>query len=583
MPKVIILGGGVAGMSAAHELIERGFEVEVYDRHKQYPGGKARSVNVPVAGHEQNEPLPGEHGFRFFPGFYKHIIDTMERIPFTTKEGKTTNVVDNLVPTERVRMAREGKASITTLVNFPHSFKDLHVLLESMHANTGLTEEEKKFFASKIWQLMTSCYDRRASDYERISWWDYLDADRFSDNYRALLVQGLTRTLVAANARKASTKTGGDIFLQLIFNMANPGVHTDRVLNGPTNEVWLHPWYTYLTEKGVKYVKHHEVTALHMEKGKITGATLLNRTTNEPVTVTGDYYLLAVPVERAAPLFTEEMLAIDPTLQGIVNLAPSVAWMNGVQYFLTDEVNVVDGHCIYSDSAWAVTSISQLQFWKHYDIRTKGNGKIRTVFSVDVSDWDTPGSMDCTNGKPAKDCSHEEIKDEVWHQIKASLNVNGQKLVQDETPELWHIDGDIKLLPGSGYREKDEEPLLVNTINSWGLRPDSHTLIPNLFLASDYVRTYTDLATMEGANEAARRAVNSIISVSGSKAKLCEIWNLHEPAILAPLRNHDQKRYEKGLPWQSYEPWWLKLILAILRALKSVWDFFKGLFSKKKA
>ena len=28
----------------------------------------------------------------------------------------------------------------------------------------------------------------------------------------------------------------------------------------------------------------------------------------------------------------------------------------------------------------------------------------------------------------------------------------------------------------------------------------------NLLLAADYVRTFTDLATMEGANEAARRA-----------------------------------------------------------------------------
>ena len=32
--KVIILGGGVAGMSAAHELIERGFEVVVLERRR---------------------------------------------------------------------------------------------------------------------------------------------------------------------------------------------------------------------------------------------------------------------------------------------------------------------------------------------------------------------------------------------------------------------------------------------------------------------------------------------------------------------------------------------------------------------
>ena len=44
------------------------------------------------------------------------------------------------------------------------------------------------------------------------------------------------------------------------------------------------------------------------------------------------------------------------------------------------------------------------------------------------------------------------------------------------------------------------------------------TEIPNLFLASDYVRTFTDLATMEGANEAARRSVNAIIDAAGANA-----------------------------------------------------------------
>ena len=29
--KVVILGGGVAGMTAAHELLVRGFNVEVYE------------------------------------------------------------------------------------------------------------------------------------------------------------------------------------------------------------------------------------------------------------------------------------------------------------------------------------------------------------------------------------------------------------------------------------------------------------------------------------------------------------------------------------------------------------------------
>lgn len=569
MPKVVILGGGVAGMSAAHELIERGFEVEVYDRHKIYAGGKARSVHIKSPEAENNEPLPGEHGFRFFPGFYRHVIDTMKRIPFKKSDGTEVTVFDNLTATARVLLARNGKPSITTIVNFPHTLGDVKTLLNSMHADTGLTEEEKHFFAMKVWQLMTSCYERRSNDYEKISWWDYLEADRFSDNYRALLVQGLTRTLVAANAKYASTKTGGDIFLQLIFNMTNPHVHTDRVLNGPTNSVWIHPWYDYLTAKGVKYFRHYEVTGIEMTDRKISGAKILDKNTNTTITATGDYYLLAIPVEKAAALITKDMLAVYATLQGIINLAPSVAWMNGVQYYLPEETTLVDGHTIYSDSPWAVTSISQLQFWKDYDIRTKGDGKIRTILSVDVSDWDTKGS----NGLTAKECTHDQLKDEIWKQITDSLNVNGKQVLPKETPALWHIDGDIKAVPGTGDRERNEEPLLVNTVNSWDMRPDAYTAIPNLFLASDYVKTFTDLATMEGANEAARRAVNSIIDAAKVNAPMCEIWKLHEPDILAGFRKHDLKRYQEGLKWEMYETWWLKIILKIV-------SFFKKLFGK---
>jgi len=266
---------------------------------------------------------------------------------------------------------------------------------------------------------------------------------------------------------------------------------------------------------------------------------------------------------------SDELIAADSTLQGIVKLSSSVAWMNGAQYYLTEKADIVDGHCIYSDSKWALTSISQLQFWKGFDVSSLGDGSVKTILSVDISDWDTPGH----NGLPARKCTHEQIKDEIWKQISSSLNTDGEKVVQENTPELWHIDGDIKQIPGTGDREENEEPLLVNTVNSWDLRPEAYTAIPNLFLASDYVRTYTDLATMEGANEAARRAVNGIIDSSGVNASPCELWNLHEPNLLKALRNRDQKRYNQGLPYQFNIPFWLKLI-------EWVMAFFKKIFGK---
>jgi uncharacterized protein with NAD-binding domain and iron-sulfur cluster len=79
------------------------------------------------------------------------------------------------------------------------------------------------------------------------------------------------------------------------------------------------------------------------------------------------------------------------------------------------------------------------------------------------------------------------------------------------------------------------EPLLVNTVGSWADRPDAVTQIENFFIASDFVRTHTDLATMEGANEAARRAVNGILAAVGAEPD-CKIWRLSEPALFARSR-----------------------------------------------
>ncbi len=111
---VAVFGGGVAGLSAAHELAERGFQVHVYER-KPVLGGKARSIPVPNSGVNGRLPLPGEHGFRFFPGFYRHVIDTMRRTPY----GADGNVFDNLSVATRMLLARAGQTGIAWLARRP--------------------------------------------------------------------------------------------------------------------------------------------------------------------------------------------------------------------------------------------------------------------------------------------------------------------------------------------------------------------------------------------------------------------------------------------------------------------------------
>ena len=61
-------------------------------------------------------------------------------------------------------------------------------------------------------------------------------------------------------------------------------------------------------------------------------------------------------------------------------------------------------------------------------------------------------------------------------------------------------------------------------------------------MSEDVVRCYHQ--TMEGANEAARRAVNAILLAIGSRQKPCQIWPLRQPMLLAPLRAIDWLGYQ---------------------------------------
>lgn len=558
--RVVVIGGGVGGMSAAQELAERGYSVEVFERNPQYVGGKARSVNVPDTNTQfPDKYLPGEHGFRFFPGFYRHITDTMERIPFRGQNGELNEkgCLDNLVGTSTVMVARYDKAPVIADANFPRSLADLKVIVHDLHGglDVGLSKEEEEFFAERMWQLMTSCKERRFSDYERLSWWDYLEADRFSKAYQTLLVAGLTRTLVAAQARSASTKTGGDILMQLMFTMMTPGKANDRVLNAPTNDAWLNPWHDYLDELGVEYHLGHQVTSMAMEDGAVSSIEVED-SDGAKRTVTADHFILATPVERAAPLITNEMVRADATLGALKPLAASVSWMNGIQFYLNTDVEVTRGHIVFSDSQWALTGISQIQFWGDYDLADRFNGEVKGILSVDISDWihtEYEGTL-------ADDADPERVKDLVWEQIKRSLNVDGKTVVSDDMIEHWYLDRDIKWIPRE-RRDEDAEPLLVNTVDSWNLRPEAVTRIPNLFLASDYVRTNTDLATMEGANEAARRAVNGILAVDRSDQPLCKVWELREPLFFRPFKWLDLRRFKRGQPWSGRLPGLMEVAL----------------------
>ena len=680
---VAIIGGGVAGLSAAHELVERGFIVRVYER-RAFAGGKAASYRfkrkteaeaksdptgmAAAKGTSGDGELPCEHGFRFFPGWYRHLTDTMSRIPYQRSpsglyQGGT--VADNLVSVKSNLLAWFDRPAVALPLRAPRSASEVGVVSNflSEFGQLGLSSGEIGLFVRKLIQFLILPDAQRIEKFESVTWWDYLEcgAEGRSRAYKDL-VRATTRTMVAAKAEEASAYSIGRLVVRTLMDALSS---VDRVLNGPTNEVWIEPWVKYLESRGVKFYREMELQSIEfdsrsrrakrvvLESVAVANARRLRRLiTNglkegvaphkevltsirellEPLRESlmenpsskfaasfdqgrsalvevkaacdsldalqksailsktsvvelrrlvapleifesrvdalheaeADYFVFALPLEQMAYYINRSTMLtfLAPELRNLVRLSRHMDWMAGIQFYLRDPVEIAPGHLVGMDSTWSLTAIEQTQFWKDVSLPDG----IKAILSVDIAAWDQRGR---TIRKEAFNCSDDEIAEEVWAQLKEMLNKPGRPEVLNERMLAggklirslsYHVDDSIvdlrdrkkqasyerargvkfstldliqqgdEGLTEDGYMwgppraRFNTEPLLVNRAGSRALRPEARSGIPNVFLAGDYLKTETDLACMEGANESARHAVNGILDATASRERRCPIW-----------------------------------------------------------
>lgn len=514
--RVVILGGGIGGLSAAHELAGT-FDVHVYEAGP-FLGGKASSQFKAGTGAGSRRDLPGEHGFRFFPAFYRHVIDTMARTP---RPGGGS-IADNLVGCTEMAIAERDRGPRVLPRRRPEGIGDFFRIVdavEAFFAGSDVTASDIARFGSKMLAFMCSCDERRLGEHEQMSFWDFVEGRRYSRRFQAYI--NSSRFMVAMDAQRGSARTIAAKALQILLDFRRPAGANDRVINGPTTLQWLDPWERHLRRHGVEFHLGKPLIGLDFDGERIRGA----RVAGSPGAVSADYFILALPLERVGACIDDAMIVVDPSLGPLRDASGMTAWMSGAQFYLRRDVPICHGHVAYADSPWALSSISQAQFWAPSAGRfgeRYGDGQVNGVLSVDICAWDQPGRF---TSKTAAECtSAGEVLTEVWRQLQASLN-GAEPILRDEDLADWRLDDNIEFGPNGA---RNHTPLLVHPPGSWFRRPRAETRIRNLMLASDYVQTTTDLATMEGANEAARIAANSIFAREGLEAK----------AALFPVEEH---------------------------------------------
>jgi len=353
-------------------------------------------------------------------------------------------------------------------------------------------------------------------------------------------------------------------------------------LNGPTNTAWLDHWRRFLESQGVIFRNGALQGFEILDDGSVWPIVKLRKDSTEPegeleqfdMVLCRDYYVVALPIEEISRLVKESKLEGEDfdrlrklELGDPTEALPKGALqhISGVQYYFRGEIKFLPGHTVYPDSAWGLSSVFQPQFWATK--RGWWDG-YRGLLSVDIGDWYSPvkdpESKVC--GRAAWSCSRKEIIEEVWRQIKRSIDVdkridrNGNPLVPD--PILAHLDESIDFhwdsRTGRSVPASNKTRFFINDPGVFAQRPGDlgpadapgyRVYYDKLVLAGTYMKTYFRLTTMEAANESARHAVNALLAKDRFGGDRCTIVDPEENEIddLEYLVDLDAELHRQGL------------------------------------
>lgn len=569
--------------------------------------------------------LPGEHGYRFFPSFYHHVFDTMRRTPILEGIEKSLTaqaqehavyvtpdrtkyiesfrtVFDNLKSQRFTALAfADGKRP--TLINRA-ALDSMEEAVEVFKTLIGQPEEGGVGFNTRDWSRFTlrflqylSSSPARREEYERISWWDFVEGPTYAPNSQAALVR-FPKALVAMDAVEADARTIGSSGAQtLLDQFKKSSEFRDGTLKGPTSEAWFKYWRRYLEAQGVEFI--------HGKLNRLVRRTSLTEELDpdgKPIAVervwpdvecyeprfhfenigTDDkpdlrpclmpgYFVLALSadeVKRVAQNFygsadarvhcphRDLERAAELELGNPQDQVPSgeLRHFAGIQYFFEEDVLWIDGHVYFPHSPWAITSISQSRFWEDKQDWEHG---YRGILSAIIGKWDVPGDL---LGKTAWDCTPDELAREVWYQVSKAMEQTPSTRLFDGRPPrpiFWHLDDSMRFDEAKTPHWTNHTPFQIETPGRYHKRPGDlgglgYSTELGVGLCGTYMKTHTRITSMEAANESARHVVNAILAdvASPFRRTPCDISPIEAREIrdFDFLKEVDAELHQRGLP-----------------------------------
>lgn len=452
MPEVIIAGAGLAGLSAAHRLLERGFDVTVMEAN-DFVGGKLG------AHQDAGQPDWHEHAYHMYLNWYHNFWAFMDQIG-------TRQNFEAMPFINYIKRDRPGRHYQLKNLGSPWT------LMQNLFS--GIAGPADMFiYAYSLFDLISRPVPR-PDKLDETSVFAFMASLPYNTD---VAMRGSSRTLAEAFACPSylSSTRSYRALVTYGFRMPDP---TMWLLRGNTQNSIFAPWFTYLQNRfGARFalmpltrveevavvnrrIDHIRIGDMPHRAGPHRGQPRVRTTNHRDVPVRGDL-VLAVPPKELASLVSFDMAQEAPNLADVRRLH-SEPMISLDLYFNIRLPDVPRGITVLLDSRFELSFLDQSQIW--------GNWQGGTFLNVIASDADT-----------IIDFGHRQIVELMLGEL--------QRYLVFSRADVDH----------SHLKTNVGEELFINEVGSWEYRPTATTNIPNLFIAGDFCQTVVDVVTIEGA------------------------------------------------------------------------------------
>ena len=600
--RIVILGGGIGGCSAAHRLIMagvRGSDILILERNVCI-GGIARSGRIPKTGLDGRKDLATEASWRVEGSDYVVVDSILSDIPDpdpdTVSNNNKRTTRDNFTYTSDPywMTMSSGKSSrvnsnVQSFMTYVKNFSGQLSTSENIHLLDRL-----------LYGLMCS-KKRRNDELSEVTWRQFLSPVAVAAEPYVIRP---TAPIFGVDAYKTSASS----VLEYLEHWATPedhalGLKNTTVSNRPTNEAWFTPWRKWLESKGVLIWTSTHITKMsessvrdengisskqlsHVDCFKDTtdptvadatgdGEDITNaKTTMQSYRVYGKWFVCALPIEVACVLLPRTY----PQVESFSTLSRlSLQDMVGMQIYFDQPVTFPQPRTgiLMLDSPWQLIIESQGVFWSDLndpntietDIKDHyGDGKTSDIWTITLCDQHRPGGL---HKKPWLQCTKREICEEVWHQLISSKSITGScRGKHDNRPfaqmgvNRFHV-WDTWYTRRSDGKMACTQPKTSPNAKTKRLRPTTQSAYNNMMFGAVWAQSPKEMHRMETAASNGFAAAEAIISKEnlipeymGYGESASVIHHRDDPPrafplLLAPIRAVDTIFATLGLPHPS--------------------------------